>query len=208
MKKLLVVLFLLSSTYNLFSQTANFEGNIHYINKFTLPNGQDITSAVVAQLGEEQLYSVNANNYKSVLNGAAIKMQFYHSASNKYYIVTGTNELQEFDGAMVTDKITKTEILENRIDILGHSCKGIVMVGEAAKTTYYFDETLKVNPETYAKHSFGNWSDYMKASNGALPLKYIVESAEFIWEATATKIEAKALADTEFELPANAKKAN
>jgi hypothetical protein len=203
-KHILFVTFLFLSTLT-FAQNTNFEGRIVYKNKFSLPNGQDITAGASQQMGAEQDYYINAKNYKSILNGAAVKMQLYKSAENKYYMIAGNNSVQVFDGSMETDKITKIEQLNGTFDILGRKCKGIIMIGSTAKTTYYFDENLKIDPSVYAKHNFGNWNDYMKASNGALPLKFIVENIQFTWEATATKIETRSIPDSEFELPKDAK---
>jgi hypothetical protein len=205
MKKSFLILTLLFFSTYCFAQTTFFEGRIIYQNKFTLPSGQDITKIVAKQLGTEQDYYINATNYKSFLNGVAIKMQLYKGKENKYYVVSGDNTVQVFDGTTVTDKINKIEYLSGTFDVLGRKCKGLVMYGSSSKTTYYIDETIRVDPKVYVNHNFGNWNEFMNASKGSLALKFIIENDKYTWEATAIEIEEKKLSDSDFELPKDIK---
>jgi hypothetical protein len=198
--------FLITLTLLTFSAVAqNFEGRILYKNSFFLPNGQDITASATKMMGTEQDYYINAKHYKSLMNGQMMTMQLYRSDENKYYIVDGNNTAQSFEGSTESGKITKVEKLDGTFDILGRKCKGIVLTGTTSKTTYYYDESMKVNIDTFSKHKFGNWIDYLQASGGALPLAFIVENPQFTWKSEAVKVKTMTLEDSEFTLPKGVK---
>ena len=203
MRKLISLGVLLCLTINAIAQ--NFEGRILYKNSFYLPNGQDITASATKLMGTEQDYYINANHYKSLMNGQMMTMQLYRSDENKYYSVDGNNTARSFDGSSESGKITKVEKLDGTFEILGRKCKGIVLTSSTSKTTYYYDESMKVNINTFSKHKFGNWIDYLRASGGALPLAFIVENSQYIWKAEAIKVEPMKLDDSEFTLPKGVK---
>lgn len=203
MKKLVFLLAFSLSALSVIAQ--NFEGRILYKNSFFLPNGQDVTASATKMMGAEQDYYINARHYKSLMNGQMMTMQLYRSDENKYYTVDGNNTAQSFDGSTESGKITKIEKLDGTFDILGRKCKGIVLTGNTSKTTYYYDESMKVNIDTFSKHKFGNWIDYLQASGGALPLAFIVENPQYTWKSEAVKVEPMKLDDSEFALPKGVK---
>jgi hypothetical protein len=203
MKKFAFLIILSFLTFNAIAQ--NFEGRILYKNSFFLPNGQDITASASKIMGTEQDYYINARHYKSIMNGQMMTMQLYRSDENKYYSVDGNNIAKSYDGSAETGEILKVEQLDGTFDILGRKCKGVVLIKDSSKTTYYYDETLKVDIETFAKHKFGNWIDYLKASGGALPLAFTVENPQYVWKAEAIKVEPMKLEDSAFNLPQGAK---
>ena len=57
-----------------------------------------------------------------------------------------------------------------------------------------------MDTKLYLNHKFGNWYDYLSKSN-ALPLKSIIETAQFTIESTATEIRPMKVDYKEFELP-------
>ena len=73
------------------------------------------------------------------------------------------------------------------------------------ETYYYYDPNLKVNKDNFKKHEFGQWNRFLQESNGALPVKYIVKTNLFTWDAEATKIESMNLTDKDFELGSDIK---
>ncbi|OIN58447.1 hypothetical protein [Arsenicibacter rosenii] len=197
---------LIAFTFLTFSAVAqNFEGRILYKNSFYLPNGQDVTASATRMMGTEQDYYINAKHYKSLMNGQMMTMQLYRSDENKYYSVDGNNTAQSFDGSTESGKITKVEKLDGTFDVLGRKCKGVVLISNTSKTTYYYDESMKVNIATFSKHKFGNWIDYLQASGGALPLAFIVENPQYTWKSEAVKVEPMKLDDSAFTLPKGVK---
>jgi hypothetical protein len=207
MKKFTFVISLCFCVLNVFAQSP-FQGRILYLNKFLLPNGQDITESASKIMGAQQDYYINANNYKSILNGQQANMQLYNSRDNKYYSIDGNKSAQIFDASTETAKIEKIEKLDGPFDILGRKCRGLIMTAGSVKTTYYYDESLKVNIQPFSKHKFGNWIDYLEASSGALPLAFIIESPQYTWKSEAIKVEEMKLDDSFFSLPADVKLKN
>ncbi len=207
MKKLTFVISLCLCVLGTLAQSS-FQGRILYQNKFLLPNGQDITESASKIMGTQQDYYINANNYKSILNGQQVNMQLYNSRDNKYYNIDCNKTAQSFDAATETGKVEKIEKLDGPFDILGRKCKGLIMTKGLVKTTYYYDESLKIDIEPFSKHRFGNWIDYLEASLGALPLAFIVESPQYTWKAEAIKVEEMKLEDSFFLLPADVKLKN
>jgi hypothetical protein len=199
-KIILIFLFLLIQLNFSTAQKAEFVGNIVYQNKFYSPDLQDITPQLSPILGAFQNYSINPNNYKSIMNGGVIVSQFYIGKTNKYYVVKADKTAQELDAAIATDSILK--ITHGNLDTLisGRICKKLAILTTESNTIYFYDPNLKVNKTNFKNHNFGNWNRYLQESNGALPINYIFESKMFIWESQAIKIEPKILTDQDFEL--------
>lgn len=207
MKKLVFAIPLCLCMLGAFAQSS-FQGRILYQNKFLLPNGQDITESASKIMGAQQDYYINANNYKSTSNGQQVTMQLYNSHDNKYYSIDGDKTAKSFDAGTETGKVEKIEKLDGPFDILGRKCKGLIMTTGSVKTTYYYDESLKVDTKPFSKHKFGNWSDYLEASSGALPLAFVIENPQYTWKSEAIKIEEMKLEDSFFSLPADVKLKN
>ena len=69
---------------------------------------------------------------------------------------------------------------------------------------YYFNSKLSVDTKLFANHKFGNWFDYLSKSN-ALPLKSVIETAQFTIESIATEIKPMPLETKAFDLPTGIK---
>ncbi len=204
MKKigLIIAAFCLCLNTN-YAQNKDFVGRILYKNTFFAPNGTDITKMVVPALGAEQDYYTNATNYKSVMNGSAMTMQLYIGKTNKSYIVLPNKTATETDASTNTDKVLSVTHSKTDTLILGRKCKSVVIKTEQTATIYFYDPTLKVNKDNFAKHNYGNWNRLLTETNGALPVKYITTIPQFTWDAEAIKIEEMTLTDKDFELGAD-----
>jgi hypothetical protein len=71
---------------------------------------------------------------------------------------------------------------------------------------YYFNSKLSVDTKLFSNHKFGNWFDYLSKSK-SLPLKSVVETAEFTLESVATEVNRMQLDSKNFELPSGIKTA-
>jgi hypothetical protein len=71
---------------------------------------------------------------------------------------------------------------------------------------YYFNSILSVDASLFTGHLFGNWYDYLKVAK-PLPLKSVVDNAQFTLTSIATVVKEMKLDDKEFQLPENAKTA-
>ena len=178
-----------------------FKGKILYEYSFKNPySGEDISERLRLFFGSEHHYYIKDNNYKST-NEIGQLTTLYQGETNTFYQMGANNTAQRFDGKVKSAgevKIIKLKKIEN---ILGHDCKVFVLKSKQRKITYYYAEDIKVNKDFFAKHHLGNWSDYIEASEGALPLKYVVETQDYIWVAEAIEIIPMDLPEREFTLP-------
>jgi len=64
--------------------------------------------------------------------------------------------------------------------IAGFPCQSLQITNEAegTSTVYYYASKLRVNPERFARHAMGDFYTYLKAANGALPLRIAVTNAK------------------------------
>ena len=69
---------------------------------------------------------------------------------------------------------------------------------------YYFNSKFSVDPKLFENHKFGNWYDFVSKAN-ALPLKSLIENAQFSLESNATNITEMKLDNSFFALPPNSK---
>jgi hypothetical protein len=52
----------------------------------------------------------------------------------------------------------------------------------------------------FQNHKFGNWNEYVSKAN-AIPLKIMIDNAQFTLESVATAVEAQKIDDALFKLP-------
>ncbi len=175
-----------------------FQGQIVYRYQYIDDNGNDITERMKKEEDAEQYYFINPKNYKSK-NEKGQLTQLYNSSTNQYYYNVGL-ELQKVDAATEFPKSYQSRFRREVQTILDLPCKSFWMKSEAGETTYFYSEKIKINPAPFAKHRFGNWNLYLKQTNGALPLKFVVQNIGYTLFATAVKITPMKLSNEEFEL--------
>jgi hypothetical protein len=203
MKKSLAIIlaFLISLTIS----AQNFEGKIVYVNIIKSKNVAVTDQQFLNMIGNMQEYYIKDGNYKSVSNGSLLQWQLYINADNKlYYKMSNSETVSWNDGSENTDEILKSELNNAVIDILGYKCDELILTCKSGLQKYYFNSKLAVDPKLFAKHKYGNWYDYLLKSN-SLPLKTIIENAQFILETTATSITPTKIDNNFFQLPANTK---
>lgn len=181
-----------------------FSGRISYRNSFTTLAGQDIKDKLSPILGNENLYYISGNNYKSYTEKKQL-LQLYKGNSNlSTFFINGKGTTTSADkgGSSVVVKH-----LKETAEIAGYACQTLQIDSDGNTTVYYFSPKLRVKPDHYAKHHMGNWYTYLKASNGALPLKFIFtgRTEGYIMTCEATSVEAMSLAASEFEESAPAR---
>jgi hypothetical protein len=203
MKKLLLVLVLSLSSVSGFSQT--FEGEIIYINSFKTKNEKITDQQWTSILGSTQEYFIKEGDYKSVTKGAFFQWQQYSNKDNKIYTKMSNSEIAFWnDGSIQGDEVLKAEVNKNVIEILGYKCDEVILTCKSGVQKYYFNSKLSVDPKLFSNHKFGNWFDYLSKS-GALPLKTIIETAQFTMESIAIEVKPMKLDSKIFELPAGIK---
>lgn len=201
--KLTILILLIAIATPLFAQ--DFEGKVIYSNIYTskvpnIPNEQ-----FNAMMGSTQEYIIKEGNYKSTMNGTFVQWQLYIHKDNKLYnkIATTTSILWN-DATISTDEVLKAEVNKNVIEVLGRRCDELILTCKSGVQKYYYSTDLKVNPNLFENHKFGNWNEIMARTN-ALPLRIVMETQQFGLECNAVDIQPMKLDNKLFELPVGSK---
>lgn len=184
-----------------------FEGKITYRCEYT-SNMQNVTSEQFgAMMGATQEYYIKGGSYKSVTNGTLLQWQLYLNNENKLYNKMSNSETIFWnDGGINNDSILKSELHPKVAEILGYTCDELVLTCVSGVQKYYFNTRLGVDLSFYTKHLYGNWFEYLKQSK-SLPLKSVIETAQFTLVSTATEVKPMKLSENDFKLPQDAKTA-
>lgn len=179
-----------------------FTGEIQYKYSFTDLQGNDITAQAAPALGLKQHYFVTDSNYKSY-NETNVITQLYNSNSNTYYGFWKDKTAHRIDALTRTSQQYKVTKLDRKEKILGYDCIAIQVETDNTNTVYYYSPFLRIDYKAYAKHNFGEWNNYLKATNGALSLKYIITNPQkgYVWTVVAEKITGMKLKAKDFEFP-------
>jgi hypothetical protein len=177
---------------------SSFQGKILYRYQYLDKQGKDVTNQMKQDGDTEQHYFINPANYKS-FNQRNELTQLYNSSTNMYYFNVGL-ELQHIDASKAFPKEFKATMKTGKQPILGYSCNTLLVDSEVGPTTYFYNKKIKVNPNPFSRHRYGNWSNYLLKTKGALPLKFIVVSKYYTLIATATEVTPLKLEDKEFDL--------
>lgn len=197
--------FLFTTFFVAFSFGQNFEGKIVYTNsiKSKLPNVTD--QQFTSMLGSKQEYFIKDGDYKSVTNGSFAQWQLYINKDNKLYNKLANSEaLLWNDGATNSDEVLKSELHKDVTEILGYKCDELILTCKSGVQKYYFNSKLSVDPKKFENHKYGNWYEYILLTK-SLPLKAIIENAQFILENVAIEVIPMKLEKSFFELPENIK---
>lgn len=188
------------TTITAFSQS--FEGKITYANSYKSKNTKIPDQQWTAMLGSTQEYFIKEGEYKSITNGTFVQWQQYSNKDNKLYTkMANTETLLWNDGSIQGDEVLKVELNKKVTEILGYKCDEVILTCKSGVQKYYFNSKLSVKTKLFVNHKFGNWFDYLSKSN-ALPLKSIIDTAQFTMESTATEVKPSKLDPKMFELPA------
>jgi hypothetical protein len=187
-----------------FAKGQNFEGTIVYQTSYKskLPNVTD--EAFTEMMGTMMDYNQKDGNYHSKTNGSFLHWQLYLRKDNKLYTkIAASPAILWNDGAENPDSVLKSELKKDAADILGYKCDELILTCKSGVQKYYFNPKLSVDPSLYENLKFGNFSAYL-AKAKALPLKMVIENAQFTMEAVATSVEEKKLDKNMFALPPDA----
>ena len=203
MKQTLIILSLLLSFVFSFGQS--FEGEIVYANTYKSKVANLADQQLSSMIGSVQNYYIKGGDYKSVTNGSFISWQLYINADNKLYNKFSNSETILWnDGAVNTDEVISSELHKGVTEILGYKCDELILNCKSGVQKYYFTSKLPVDSKLYINHLFGNWSVYLSKTN-AIPLKMIIDNAQFTLEGIATAVKPMKLDQALFTLPAGVK---
>jgi len=181
----------------------SFEGKIVYQNAYLskIPNVSD--HQFTSMMGSSQDYFIKDGDYKSTSNGAMFEWQLYVNKENRLYSKLSNSETVFWnDGAINPDEVLNVEVNRNVTEILGYICDEVILTCESGIQKYYFNSNIGVDASLFTGHIFGNWYDYIKVAEG-LPLKSIIDNAQFSLVSVATEINRVKLNSQDFQLPDN-----
>ncbi|RSK49548.1 hypothetical protein [Hymenobacter rigui] len=204
MKQLLLTLALLVSGL---AAAQNFEGKIVYHNTYTSKTPGLSDGQLSDLMGDVQTWYLKGGDYRSELNGTQMVWQLYRHSDNKLYSkFAGSETLLWQAGTSNPDSVLSTTLRKGATEILGYQCDELTLVCRSGIQKYYFSSRLPVQPELYKGHRYANWYTYLSKA-GAVPLKIIIETAQFSMQSVATGVHPFPLSATSFALPANAQTA-
>jgi hypothetical protein len=179
-----------------------FEGEVVYQVTYQskIPNvsNERMTNA----MGDRAEYYVKGGDYKSVINGTIMQWQLYrHDANRIYNKMSKTNAILWIDAATNPDSVYTSYLVFNAETILGYACDELILECKSGEQRYYFSSRLGVDSRLFLHHRFGNYYAFVSKSH-ALPLKYVLSSAQCIVEGTAVSIKPGPLDPGIFSLPA------
>lgn len=203
MKKAIAIIFTVLTTMTVFGQS--FEGKIFYANTYKSKNPKITDQQWTSMMGSTQEYLIKGGDYKSIANGTLVQWQLYINKDNKLYNKMSNSETAFWNEASVQgDEILKVEVNKGVTEILVYKCDEVILTCKSGVQKYYFNSKLSVDTKLFANHKFGNWFDYLSKSN-SLPLKSVIETAQFTMESVATEVKPIKLDIKTFELPAGIK---
>ena len=203
MKKAIAIIFTVLATMTVFGQ--NFEGKIFYTNSYKTKNPKMTDQQLTSMMGSTQEYLIKGGDYKSIANGTLVQWQIFINKDNKLYNKMSNSETAFWNDASIQgDEILKVEVNKGMTEILGYKCDEVILTCKSGIQKYYFNSKLSVDTKLFVNHKFGNWFEYLSKSN-SLPLKSIVETAQFTMESVATEVKPMKLDNKTFELPAGIK---
>lgn len=186
MRRLTLFLVALLTTFTLLGQ--NFEGKIVYANSFKSKNPQLSDAQWTALMGNQNEYFIKEGDYKTIANGKLMQWQLYINEDNKLYNKMSNSPIAFWnDGNVNADTVLNAQFNKGVTEVLGYKCDELVLTCKSGVQKYYFNAKLSANASLYAKHKFGNWSEYLSRAK-ALPLKSVIENAQFIMESVATEV--------------------
>jgi hypothetical protein len=200
MKKTLFTLIL--SICCMIASAQSFEGKVVYTNSFKSKIPSITDDQFTAMAGNTQNYYIKGGDYKSECNGTFVQWQLYINSENKLYNKLSNSETVLWtDGAVNQDSILSAQLNKGVTEVLGYKCDELILNCKSGVQKYYFTSKFPIDSKLYSKHLFDNWYAYLEKAH-AMPLKMIVDNAQFTVTSTATSITPMKLEAAMFVLPA------
>jgi hypothetical protein len=183
----------------------SFEGEIVY--KVTMKSKLPADARFSNMLGDKHVYTIRQGAYKIVSNGTIFQWELYKPDSNKLYLKSSNSDVITWkDAGVNTDTILKINRYKKAAVILGRTCDEIELICQKGIEKYYYDPSLAVSAQLFAKHKYQHWYAFVSESH-ALPLKITIENAQFSSAAIASSIKPIKFEPGHFDLPRGARTA-
>lgn len=203
MLRLLIAIISLISSFYSYSQS--FEGRITYSNFYQSKMSNVSDEQLSQMMGSKQDFYIKGGKYKSIVNGTSLEFLLYLPESNKLYTKMPNSDVLLWSGASKNnDEILSTVVNKNADTVLGFVCDVVIFKCKSGIQKYYFNSKFSVDAKVYALHKAANWAAFLSIA-GALPLKMILETEQFVFEGTAISYKQESIADEIFKLPSDTK---
>ncbi len=123
-----------------------------------------------------QEYFVTDGYYVSFIAGTNTRIDMYDGSKNERTDISIHGDIST-SKAVQTDsgiRVSKISPIDTAVTILGHSCKGIRVHYNEYFLDYYYNEKFRINPESFAQHTYIDWNKVVDAMDGSIPLQFIV----------------------------------
>lgn len=183
-----------------------FEGSIKYNINFTDLQGNNINKKMAPFFDLEQTMYVDRNNYKMVnQNNQHVKL--FQGKYNAYFFFNRDNTAYKIDQTSKSSQRTRVYDVDDVDTILGYPCKAVKVDGDYRAYIYFYNPDIRIDIEPYQNYNMEEWNVYLKAVNGALPLRVITIDirSKFIEDRIAINVNRKDLHLSEFDFPSTVK---
>jgi hypothetical protein len=181
-----------------------FEGKITYEINY-VPKTKNADTAFLNMLtpSKAEMYYKEGNFYEK-FEGGLIREEYYRKNENKDYTLQDSNDtLYWIDCGKEGAGLQKTEVNPAKKKILGIMCDELVLHYNYKRVKFYFNpDTLKINPDWYAKFTFQNKNIQMQMMK-SLYLGFEMEYPDFTIVWTITNIEPQKINDKLLLIPSN-----
>lgn len=193
---LFVLLFQLST-----SSQENFEGILKFKIQIQNRTGQMTDEQSNQFMGDEQLYYLKGNKYKSELNGM-LEMTTYHEGKDTLFTkMKGVNSLMYIITTEEEEKVISHEFKKTDKIVLGYKCELLEVKTNKGFHQYYFNRNLKSDTENYKNHKTGLWDFFTEKTGGALSIISISDVENYKSTIELISIDRKKLDDSIFIKP-------
>ena len=206
MNKVLLASAVLLCSFGMAKDGPWFSGKIVYHNTFKTLAGQDISEKLTPIFGSDDPYYISDGSYKMYTEKNQL-VELYTAATNQFRFYMQGKEAAAVDAATGTPGTVK--LVAQTATVVGYPCQSLQITNETEGTTtvYYYSPKLRVNPERFAKHAMGDFYAYLKAANGAVPLRIVMTNTKqgFVMNSEATAVQPMALTAADFTVDAPAR---
>ncbi len=202
MKKAILIIVLAILYLSAIKSKKDFEGIIKFKIEYRDKTGKTSNEQVKQIMGNEQVYYLKKDKYKSELNGFLNMKLFYNGNDTVFLKIKHQDKLiyrlvnEEPDKKILSHKYT--DITET---IAGIKCKLLKVTTNKGTIDYYYSDEVRIDPKYYENHKFGLWSSLMKLTNGGISIKSISDFHDSYESIELISLQRKKLDDTIFERP-------
>ncbi len=177
-----------------------FEGQITYSLSIVDKTGEMTEDESKLFMGDEQVYTMKDNKYRSEMNGVLNMTQIYLGQDTIYSQMNGAKAIYWIDATSNADQMIDYTIERGVETIAGVECDLLTINSKEGTTKYYYNKEYYSNAKNFKYHKHGFWNFCMEKTN-AIPLKSSIESKDMFIEVTAKKINVVEVNEEAFIIP-------